>query len=429
MLRTVAVALSTLAVPAQTTALVVSHDSTPGAPFPTQVYSVDLMAGMAVHMQDFTAARYAPLAACFDPIRRDLIIALDRAPNSMIVRLSYRQGALSFERTLATLPGTITALNLLANNDIAAITRAPNAAAYSIPRLGGTVQRVATLTNPTAMTIYQGSNLGLIAESRTATSTAQLLPFDFDSGKARGAAHSFPNFTATITGLVDLPSGAPRQTFTTDLGRVFLSTSYATPIELALSPALTHKGTTAVHLGQNGDVTVLGGSTHPFLKSFRMPYAPIPQQWSVLTAPIPGDPIDFFFLPLASAGVDRFGEGCPGTSGKTPGLGYSGSPALGSTGFSLTLSQADAGQNAIFTLGFSDLSAGGATLPLSLLGSCSLQHSAEITVSVPTDAQGSATLPTPIPNDPRLTGLTIFAQAFTLKSGLAGTSTLAIHIH
>lgn len=105
-----------------------------------------------------------------------------------------------------------------------------------------------------------------------------------------------------------------------------------------------------------------------------------------------------------------FGSGCPGTGGLVPMIGSSGTVALGSTNFSVDLSNAAPNTLAILIGGVSRTMAGPIALPFDLGGGCFVRTSQEAAFTGVTTAQGTAFLPLPIPSNPQFVGTDFFLQ-------------------
>jgi hypothetical protein len=101
-------------------------------------------------------------------------------------------------------------------------------------------------------------------------------------------------------------------------------------------------------------------------------------------------------------GWKRFGAGCPGTANLVPAFNIGGNVAPGSTA-SLELSNARASASCVLTLGVSATS-----IPVG--GTCQLLTSPLILVFFQSDAQGNAALPTPIPANVAILGLSGYLQ-------------------
>lgn len=122
-----------------------------------------------------------------------------------------------------------------------------------------------------------------------------------------------------------------------------------------------------------------------------------------------------------------FGKGCPGLLANVPVIGYGGSLTLGTTNFSVTLSNAlgGSGVNAFFALGASDKLWNGVPLPLNVGGSCNLLVSADIVLLVGVHGtsgpgNGTASVKMPIPSDPKLRGAKAYFQWGVVDPAAAG---------
>ena len=198
-------------------------------------------------------------------------------------------------------------------------------------------------------------------------------------------------------------------------GTVSLSLIYRTPTPIPLTPRLPPGATRAMRLqpGPNLLAIVLGGRADPFLKSFRTFGGAQPGRY--LAGPLPGDPADFFLVPKGAPTVLSFGSGCAGVSGRTPQIDggvTGGPPRIGNPTFELAVHDANPSVVAVLALGLDDRAVRGIPLPLQITARCSLHHSAEVTVTRGTSAAGSASVVLPVPNDPRLVGVRLFAQWF-----------------
>src|SRR5262245_16241018 len=114
-------------------------------------------------------------------------------------------------------------------------------------------------------------------------------------------------------------------------------------------------------------------------------------------------------------GVSFFGEGCPGPAGPFPSIGTSGAPVLGNGSFAWTLIGPAPGLPAVLILGASARLLGGLPLlplPLAPFGAagCSLLVSPDVLIPAALGPAGTASLTTPVPNDPSLLLGTAFGQ-------------------
>jgi len=122
------------------------------------------------------------------------------------------------------------------------------------------------------------------------------------------------------------------------------------------------------------------------------------------------------FLGSVAGSVVFKGLGCNGALKDTPVLASSSLPKGGQT-MSLEARMHPAKTAAVLFLGLDDTKLLGAVpLPLELkalgMPSCFLSQDIPFAIPYPVDAQGSATIPIPLPNDPKLLGVPLFWQSF-----------------
>ena len=140
----------------------------------------------------------------------------------------------------------------------------------------------------------------------------------------------------------------------------------------------------------------------------------------------------------APPGVTSSGQGCPGTSGVTPRIGATGTPALGSS-FAINLSKAPVATPAALLLGFSNTTWWGIPLPLNLapfgMPACDLRVSPDLLFFATTAGnlpdRAYVTMTFGIPSIPSLAGMTVHAQWYVLDSAPAlfpGSLTRALQI-
>ncbi|MCP5068935.1 MAG: choice-of-anchor E domain-containing protein [bacterium] len=114
--------------------------------------------------------------------------------------------------------------------------------------------------------------------------------------------------------------------------------------------------------------------------------------------------VEYSYTTSPPASVLPYGQGCPGTGGLVPKIAASGLPLLGSTNFSLDLSDARPNSAAGVLVSF-----GSAVRPIS--GCTLLLADPVIPLSpITTNGSGAGSTPVPIPNDAGLLGLHVYAQ-------------------
>jgi len=110
------------------------------------------------------------------------------------------------------------------------------------------------------------------------------------------------------------------------------------------------------------------------------------------------------------SGFAFYGLGCAGTGGLVPAIGNTGTIAIGSANFAVTVSQANANSVAILLAGFSRTVFNSVPLPFDIGGGCSVQAAPDLTFLAFTDPGGAGSFTTGIPNNPLLIGLSVFFQ-------------------
>jgi glucose/arabinose dehydrogenase len=121
-----------------------------------------------------------------------------------------------------------------------------------------------------------------------------------------------------------------------------------------------------------------------------------------------------------SATFTSYGTGCGGRQG-VPTLGTNGPPRLNSPALRVTVGNLFPNTLAILALGFSNTNYAAGTLPLNLglfgMPGCSLLTSAEVSVLQANGPAASVGFGLPIPGDPTLLGVHLYAQGFVFDAG------------
>lgn len=117
------------------------------------------------------------------------------------------------------------------------------------------------------------------------------------------------------------------------------------------------------------------------------------------------------------SGFAYYGQGCAGTGSLVPAIGSSGLVAIGSTNFSIDLSNAPPATLAILIGGNSRTSSSLGALPFDLGGGCSVLAAPLAQVGTVTSATGTASLPLTIPPNPTLSGVDLFFQFVVTDPG------------
>lgn len=117
------------------------------------------------------------------------------------------------------------------------------------------------------------------------------------------------------------------------------------------------------------------------------------------------------------SGFAYYGQGCAGTGSLVPAIGSSGLVAVGSTNFSVDLSNSPANTLAFLVGGNSRTTSGATTLPFDLGGGCSVLAAPVALVGRLTSATGTASVALSIPPNPALSGTDIFFQYLVTDAG------------
>ncbi|MBK8097888.1 MAG: hypothetical protein IPK26_12325 [Planctomycetes bacterium] len=148
-----------------------------------------------------------------------------------------------------------------------------------------------------------------------------------------------------------------------------------------------------------------------------------------------GSGVQIALVAAAPRPFESYGRGCVTSAGLEPRMGSSGLPRPGQT-FQLTLRQLQAGSLSVFWLGTSDAAWSGWALPF--LGAqvgapgCALWASPDVSFVGVADSNGRDRFPIPVPADPALAGMLVFAQGATSSGvnafGFAFSDALSILI-
>ena len=120
-------------------------------------------------------------------------------------------------------------------------------------------------------------------------------------------------------------------------------------------------------------------------------------------------------------GFAPYGTGCAGSGSAVPQIGATGTVAVGSTNFAVTLTQALGGTAAALMLGADKTTFSGIPLPYALGGGCNLYLAPLVFLGVGTTGNGAgngtATIPLVIPNSPGLYGSSTYVGWVVIDSG------------
>jgi hypothetical protein len=165
---------------------------------------------------------------------------------------------------------------------------------------------------------------------------------------------------------------------------------------------------------ETGEVKVIYLTPKPFPKVFNSSFGP----WTNNLHAIPADQMPNPF-PI---GVTPFGKGCSPTTGLAPRMSITGgSPTLGNSGFIMEMVRGAPRLPSFLFLGISDKTIGAISLPLPLnflgMTGCFQRVSNELVLPTVNTKKGKAKVSLPIPNDPKLKGITLFFQYWTTSIG------------
>jgi hypothetical protein len=397
----------------------------------TQLLAVDLQSGVFATLPRFASDALPPLALTFDPIDRELLLALDLGAGvSRVVRFTMFAGLPLGERILGDVPGRIAEL-AVADGSIVAAVDGPLGGLFRMPRNGGTGFVAIVQPRLTAIQTFGAmAQHAVLAWSGSAGPPATDPGVGFvhlASGLFTMGPFTFPGFPHPgITGVLDLATAVPRQILSHTDGTVSLHEMFLgrPPAAIPVQPPVPAGGAVAIRRTTPYGFmpTVLGGAAFPHLWTFD-PFAAAPAVAPV-AGPLPGDPVDFAIAPGADADLLFFGAACGGVP---LWIGSSGLPRLGHATFRIELRQAWASTPTILAAGFSDQLGG--LLPFRLPSGCDLLVAPDFNTFLTTDAAGFAAQTVPIPNQPSLIGVVLFAQWLqALGPPVQASAAVAVHV-
>jgi len=380
----------------------------------TQLLVADT-SGTVTSIGGFASDGLPPQAVASDPLTGDVLLAVTSANgNGRVLRLRLSGSAVGSESVLADLPGPVRDLAVLHTGDAYALVTGAQSGMWRVPRQGGSPSLVAALANPTALTGFgPESTYAVVVDSGTAGPPARdmaLRSIEVDTGLVTTQATYVGHVPFEATGMLDLPTAVPRTVFSHPDGTVSLSVVFQNPIALQ-APNFGPGSARTIAWGPAGEVLVLGGQAHPYLKALpAIPPTGTPLAWTLLAGPLPGDPVDMDQAPFDGPQFWRYGESC---GPYAMNVGFADRPVLGSNTFAISLGQGAPSSPALFVLGFRDdaaPSAGGAPLPAFLPSGCTLIVDPEALTFAQTSAAGGTSQPLPIPNAANLLGLRAYCQ-------------------
>lgn len=381
----------------------------------TLAVEVDLATGAWLPLAGLPSDTHAPLALERDPIDGTFLVALDTGSATQVMRRHW-QPTLG-ETVVGTVPGRAVELLVDRFGDVIVVIGGSNGGLHRLPRHGGAPTLVRQVANVTAAGAPQNLHWNAIL-GISGTIAPPLDPgiadVDLDSGNWTWGPFAFVNFTPRgITGLIDMPTGVPRQILAHDDGTMSVA-SWAlggNPQPLATQPVLPGGGIVAMKAHEYFVGLVLGGAANPNLYTFD-PLTALGGSIGLtqIAGPLLGTPVDYAVVPPVQPGVITFGRPCGVAAelriGQTPGAG----PQIGNANFGVTLRQALPLLPAWLVLGFAETA-------IAMPTGCELHVNPFVVGAQWADAGGDATLPVPIPNDPALLGVRFFGQWLQADNG------------
>lgn len=384
-----------------------------GAPR-TQLLLIDSTTGSWQGVQPFAADGLPPLAVTFDAYDGEVVLALASSnTTSTVVRLRLAGTAVLGERTLGTLPGRCTHLEVVDDAVLATVAGSAGGL-YRLPRLGGAAVQLAAEPNAAALMAFGPQGTAVVMAWSAPASAPLNGPgfgyFDLQTNQWILGPWSEPGLgQRVVTGVADLPTALVREVVAFADGGFELVVYGGPPtVPIATSPPIPAGGAAAMKPAAPGSFEMrgLGGAAFPFL--YRLDVWTTAPNVTMLAGPLPGDPVDLALVPASGARFLLFGGSC---GQPAPHLSSRSRPTLGNQTFAVDLVGGAPLRASAFVLGLSDSAALGALpLPWPLPSGCELRASPDDVVFQLTDASGNATRSLPIPNQPALLGMRLFGQ-------------------
>jgi hypothetical protein len=421
-----ALAVAGPALEAQTGAIALVAVRDPAAPQgrASRVLRADLQLGTSIDLGRFASDTLPVEAIAWDPVARDIVLALREATATRLVRLEWNGSAITGERAISRLLDPVTSLSVAWRGDLYLTTAR---GIYRTPRNGGAVFPVLPQRAASSLVAEFGASYALLANGRESASGTEpgFCWVDLQNGTITSGPFVFPSFAGnTITGLADLPTGAPREVLSDELGNLTLSTGFQDPTPIPGVPSRGIGTSVALRAENAFEMLVLGGSARPYLDSF-VAFGSPSTSWTQRAGPFPGEPIDFCLVPAAQAEALAFGAACgPGFAA----LEAPTAPVLGTPSFELRASGFDGQTPLLFALGTSEQSFAGIALPLELLPGCSLYVGLDVVIPATSGTLGDASLFFALPSAPWLAGRSAYAQTLQLVPPERFSNALALHL-
>lgn len=379
---------------------------------------VDPGSGTLSSFSRFPSDGLAPRAIAWDPIGDELVVALVEGSGSRVVRLRCQGTTVVEERVVHHLPEVVTDLQVDRQGRLFASVLGSIDGLIELGRRTTDRRLIAPWPRVTSLDVPWGAT-GLGLQSNP-LGDPTLAFVDLDTGVFQSGPHQIPGLAGiTLTGAVDLPTGAIRQLVSDDLGRLHLFEFLQSITTLPIQPALPPGGTREL-ISNGGNVLILGGASSPYLRELTL------FQWTTLTikaGPLRDDPVDMTRTDSAGPFVSTFGNRCGSGS-----FFWQDQPSLGSQQFALGLQAGIANTPALLVLGASEGTWLGAHLPIELVPNCALLVSVDVLLSATTNGNGGTSISLPIPNRPELRGARLHAQWFQASATFSSSTGLAVRV-
>lgn len=400
----IAVGLSAQVVPYDHALVVAATGTNPA----TVTFEVDLQSGTFNALASHTTDAFPPLAIVADPLDGTFLVALNTGTQTQVMRRRWQPN--HTETLVGFVPGQAVELLIDRFGDVVVAVGGSSGGLHRLPRQGGAPTLIKNQPNIGAAgapaSLHWNALIGISGTVTPATDPA-IGDLDLDGGTWSWGPTTFVGFQPRgITGVIDLFTAVPRQVLAHADGSLSVHdfSLGPNPIIATVVPALPVGGIAAMkaHPAQIG--LVLGGPSNPNIYAFDPLNALTGSiTLNVIAGPLLGTPIDYAVVPLPGASVQTFGRPCGLAAelriGTAPGPG----PTIGNANFGISLRQALPALPAWLVLGFDETS-----FPMPT--GCRLHVTLDAVGARWTDANGDATLPVPLPNDPGLVGVRFFGQ-------------------
>ena len=396
-------------------------------PVATSLLEVDLATGSIVPLSGgFPSDALSALSVALDPNSHDAFVVLDAGAVSRVVRLTICGSSICNERLIGNVAGSVTDLAFGGFDEVLLTVGGAQGSLVALPRNGGSVRVVAPFPRASTVSVSGfDSSVVVVGQSGALPATdPQLTLVDPISGFSAPSQVPMTGYgPVAITGHLELETSLGHNIITNEDGTVSVGSFFFVPQVLDITPVLPPGGTKRLRGMPGYPMTVLGNAAHPFLKRVHNLSPGIPQTWTILAGPLPGNPVDFDVAPSGVARVAHFGEHCSSLR-----LQEWGRPFLGNSGFAVQAIEGAANAPLALAVGLSDTLFAGIPLPVVLPGGCRLFVDSLIGLPATSDANGFGAVAIPVPNVPGLAGALYYAQWLQVQPGLVTSEAGALFL-